>query len=101
MQRTRLTRLVRHYAPKPFFRPWDSNFFRTPYYLFCPSDGSDQLASTVDVKALLDWLQSPNRKTGARYLTGKEYFNGLATGVEPIRKSGSARFRSLNVTYAS
>jgi hypothetical protein len=76
-----------------------SNFFKTPYYLFCPSDGSDQLASTFDVKALLNWLRSVNQTTGKIYLTGEEYFNGLATGVEPVRKSGSALFHSIEVTY--
>jgi hypothetical protein len=77
-----------------------SNFFKTPYYLFRPSDESDQLTSTLDVKALLDWLRSANQSTGSTYLTGEEYFNGLATGVEPIRKSGSVHFHSLAVTYA-
>jgi hypothetical protein len=76
-----------------------SNFFKTPYFLFRPSDESDQLASTVDVKAILDWLRSANSRTATSYLTGEEYFNGLATGVEPIRKSGYARFQSIGVTY--
>jgi hypothetical protein len=76
-----------------------SNYFKTSYYLFRPSDESDQLASTVDVKALLNWLRSANQKTGQVYLTGEEYFNGMATGVEPIKNSGSARFQSISVTY--
>ena len=62
-----------------------------PYYMFIPV--GDVLTGTVDFKAGLDFLRSKGR------LTGEEWFNGLAFGIEPISGSGSVRVQSLAVTY--
>lgn len=76
-----------------------SNFFRTPYFLFYPADGSDHLALDFDLKALLDWLRAPNAVTGRRHLTGAEFFTGLGVGIEPIKGKGSAVIERLAVDY--
>ena len=76
-----------------------ANFFGTPYYLFYPSDQSDKLDMTFDIKAALAWLMAPNPTTSITYLTGNEYFNGLGTGVEPLRKTGTATLVNYLVTY--
>ena len=62
-----------------------------PYYMFIPAE--DVLTGTVDFKAGLDFLRNKGR------LTGEEWFNGLAFGIEPVSGSGSVRVQSLSVTY--
>ncbi|HSI14325.1 MAG TPA: hypothetical protein VK961_19910 [Chthoniobacter sp.] len=62
-----------------------------PYYMFIPV--GDVLSGTVDFKGGLDFLRSKGR------LTGEEWFNGLAFGIEPTAGSGSVRVRNLSVTY--
>ena len=61
-----------------------------PYFMFLPA--ADVLQGTVDFKAGLDFLRSRGK------LTGKEWFNGLAFGIEPIKGSGSLKLRSLVVS---
>ena len=62
-----------------------------PYYMFIPE--GDVLTGTVDFKAGLDFLRSKGR------LTGEEWFNGLAFGIEPVTGSGSVQVQNLSVTY--
>lgn len=78
-----------------------SNFYGTPYYLFYPADQSDQAAITFDVAAALAWLSTANPTTGITYLTGDEYYNGHAFGVETLKGSGYLLVSSLSVTYAA
>ncbi len=54
---------------------------------------ADVLSGTVDFKAALDFLLKKGK------LTGEEWFNGVAFGVEPIRGSGSLELRKLDVSY--
>ena len=44
---------------------------------------------------------APNPTTSVTYFTGDEYFNGLGTGVEPMRKTGTATLGTYLVTYAT
>lgn len=62
-----------------------------PYYMFIPT--APVLSGSFDFKAALDFLRAKGR------LTGEEWFNGLAFGVEPVAGSGSLRVRSLSVVY--
>lgn len=62
-----------------------------PYYMFLPAE--DVLAGTIDFKAALDFLKAQGK------LTGAEWFNGLAFGIEPVAGSGSLRLRHLAVSY--
>lgn len=62
-----------------------------PYFMFLPSD--DVPDGTVDFKAALDFLSAKGK------LTGMEWFNGLAFGVEPVTGSGSLHLERLAVTY--
>ena len=61
--------------------------------LFVPAYASDLLTGSIDLGAKLRWLA----KEGV--ITGKEYFNGLAVGVEPRAGSGAAIIKSLWVDY--
>jgi len=62
-----------------------------PFYLFIPN--GDVLEGTVDFKAALEFLR------GKGHITGKEWFNGLAFGVEPVTGSGSMRLEKWELTY--
>ena len=62
-----------------------------PYYMFIPT--GDVLEGSVDFKAALDFLRAKGQ------LTGEEWFNGLAFGIEPIAGSGSVHVESLAVSY--
>lgn len=59
--------------------------------IFVPSDFSDQLSITLDLKAMLNWLVTNGT------LTGNEYFNGIALGPEPYVGGGSFTFNSWSV----
>ena len=61
------------------------------YYMFVPD--SEILSGSIDFKAALDFLRAKGR------LTGEEWFNGLAFGIEPVTGSGSLRVQSLSVSY--
>ncbi len=63
-----------------------------PYYMFMPTAG-DVLSGTIDFKAGLDFLR------GKGQITGEEWFNGLAFGVEPEKGSGSIHVETLSVSY--
>lgn len=66
----------------------------TPHdILFMPSDCRDILSGSVDVHAMLAWL------VGLRWLSGAEYFNGLAIGVEVQQGLGAATLNSFSVGY--
>jgi len=62
-----------------------------PYYMFIPA--GDVLEGAIDFKAALDFL----RVKGA--VTGEEWFNGLAFGIEPVTGSGSLHVESFSVRY--
>ena len=62
-----------------------------PYYMFIPAD--DVLTVTIDCKAALDFLRAKGQ------LTGEEWFNGIAFGIEPVTGSGSLRVESWAVDY--
>lgn len=62
-----------------------------PYYMFLSAP--DVLSGTLDFKAALDFLRAKGK------LTGKEWFNGLAFGIEPVMGSGSVRLRNFSVRY--
>lgn len=62
-----------------------------PYYMFITV--GDVLEGTIDFKAALDFLRAKG------HVTGEEWFNGLAFGIEPVTGSGSLRVESLSVRY--
>jgi hypothetical protein len=62
-----------------------------PYYMFIPA--GDVLEGTIDFKSALDFLRAKGQ------VTGKEWFTGLAFGIEPVAGSGSVRVENLSVTY--
>ncbi len=62
-----------------------------PYYMFMPA--APVLSGTIDFKAALDFLRAKSQ------LTGEEWFNGLAFGVEPEKGSGSIHVEVLSVSY--
>jgi predicted secreted protein len=67
----------------------------TPHKIvFIRQDMGDLLNYTVDLKTL--FLQA--KANGL--ITGSEYFNGLALGVEPRTVSGTLSITSLSVSYA-
>lgn len=65
-----------------------------PDILFYPSDQADIPTGNIDIKAMLSWLKSQN------VITGREYFNGLALGVEPRQLDGTLAVHDLRVRYA-
>lgn len=62
-----------------------------PDYYFTPSNYADVPNTAIDVKAMFAYLIAQGK------LTGDEYFNGLALGVEPRQGAGTAIFNSLSV----
>ena len=62
-----------------------------PYYMFIPA--GEVLAGRLDCKAALDFLRAKGQ------VTGEEWFNGIAFGIEPVTGSGSLRVESLAVDY--
>ena len=61
--------------------------------VFLPKDTPDVLTGSIDIKGMLDWLVSHH------VITGNEYFNGLAMGVEVIQGTGSIAINKFNVDY--
>ncbi len=75
-------------------RAWKVAVQKAPagaYYMFIPP--SEVLSGSIDFKAALEFLRARGR------VTGEEWFNGLAFGVEPVAGSGSLKVLSLSVTY--
>jgi len=64
-----------------------------PDILFYLSDRSDLLVGAVDLRELLAWL------TSRRVITGHEFFNGLAVGVEPQHRDGTLTVNALSINY--
>lgn len=62
-----------------------------PYYMFIPP--AEVLSGSIDCKAALDFLRGKGR------ITGEEWFNGFAFGIEPVKGSGSLRVQNLSVSY--
>ena len=60
-----------------------------------PTDTSDVLSGSIDIKAMLDYLVAHD------VLTGNEYFNGLAMGAEVQQGSGSLEINNFAVTYST
>jgi hypothetical protein len=61
------------------------------YYMFIPA--APVLSGAIDFKAALEFLRAKGR------VTGEEWFNGLAFGIEPVAGSGSLRVKRLSVDY--
>ncbi|MGO4173646.1 hypothetical protein [Bosea sp. TAF32] len=75
-------------------RNWQVSIDRTrqvPDILLLPS--TDVRISSVDIRAMLLWLRAQG------VITGEEWFNGLGTGVEVTRGSGSMKINALSITY--
>lgn len=64
-----------------------------PDILFMPSDRRDVLSGHLDFKSMLDWLV--NKKV----ISGNEYFNGMAVGVEVRQGGGSLSYEKLEIIY--
>ncbi len=64
-----------------------------PDILFYPVDQADMLVGTVDLREMLSWIE--DRKV----ITGNEFFNGLAVGIEPQQLSGTVIVNALAVNY--
>jgi hypothetical protein len=65
-----------------------------PDFLFRRADGGDLLAGEVDLREMLGWL------AGKGAITGGEFFNGLALGVEPQQRDGTMAVNAYAVDYA-
>ena len=74
---------------------WTVSFIRgaVPDILFMPSNQADVPSGTVDLLGMLSYLVSVGR------LTGNEYFNGMALGLETGQGRGSLTINSFAVTY--
>lgn len=66
-----------------------------PDIIFMPSDSSDVLSGSVDIKAMLNYLVAHGT------ITGNEYFNGLAMGAEVNQGTGSLAISNFAVTYSA
>ncbi len=64
-----------------------------PDILFYPVDQADMLVGTVDLKEMLSWIK------GRKVITGNEFFNGLAVGIEPQQRNGTVVVNALAVNY--
>jgi hypothetical protein len=62
------------------------------YYMFVPADGELE-AGTLHYDEAFRWLTSRGE------LTGEEWFNGLAIGIEPVAGSGTARIEDWKIEY--
>lgn len=65
-----------------------------PDFLIAPSGYADVLSTTIDLKAMFNYLVT----MGA--LTGDPYFNGDSFGIEVANGSGNCRVNSYSVSYA-
>lgn len=61
--------------------------------LFMPSNQADVTQASVDIKAMMAFLK------GLNVITGNEYFNGLALGVETQQGSGTLTIDQFSVVY--
>lgn len=59
--------------------------------VFMPASQADELFATIDMKAMFAYLVSKG------VLTGNEYFNGIALGVEPYENGGSLIYNSWSM----
>lgn len=73
-------------------RRWQVSVTGT-YYTFVPVDRADVLAGTADFRQALAFLR------GKGVVSGEEWLNGVAFGVEPVTGSGILRIRRLAVTF--
>lgn len=71
---------------------WDARIQGT-FCMLIPRAGTDVLTGSIDVKAMLAFL------TTKGVITGNEWFNGIALGVEPVSGSGELRIGRWSVTY--
>lgn len=62
--------------------------------LFMPSNQADVLADSVDIKAMFAYL------IGQGTITGNEFYNGHAFGVEPRLGGGSLTLNSFSVAFS-
>lgn len=60
--------------------------------IFVPSSYVDELSITIDMKAMFAYLVTQS------VLTGNEYFNGIALGVEPYENGGTLTYNSWSMT---
>jgi hypothetical protein len=63
------------------------------YVMIMPNSGAQILRGTIDMKAALTFLTSNGR------ITGNEWLNGLALGVEPVSGSGSMKVARWTIVY--
>lgn len=61
------------------------------YCMFVP-DGPDMMEGVLDFGSAFVWLRSQG------LLTGREWFSGVAIGIEPVLGSGSAQIKQWDVT---
>lgn len=75
-------------------RSWLVSIDRTrpvPDILLLPA--ADVRTGSVDIRSMLLWLRTQG------VISGEEWFNGLGTGVEVTRGSGSMKFNALSISY--
>jgi hypothetical protein len=63
------------------------------FVIFLHEGGTDLLSGTLDIKDAFAFLVARG------VLTGEEWFNGVTTGLEPVKGSGVATIRQWNVAY--
>ena len=71
----------------------DPHAVNGPDILFYPINQADVLVGAVDLGEMLSWLRSHD------VITGQEFFNGLAVGIEPQQHGGTATVNALSVNY--
>jgi hypothetical protein len=63
------------------------------FYMLMPPNDGEMLSGSIDVKAALAFL------IAKRVITGNEWFNGIALGVEPVSGTGRLTVSNWTVTY--
>lgn len=70
------------------------NYQNIPDFVFSPANRQDVLSSTLDLKAMLAYLESRGS------LSSNLYFNGMAFGVETESGAGSLQLSNFSVNYS-
>lgn len=77
----------------PQGRAW-SVYQAGQFVMLMPADGKDLVAGTVDMGHFLQHLVAKGK------LTGNEWFNGAAMGIEPVRGNSSIKIEHWSVTMS-
>ncbi|QIG79532.1 hypothetical protein [Stakelama tenebrarum] len=74
-------------------RVWDVTLQDAFLTFAPPADSGDKNFGSIDMLAALHWLREK------KVISGEEWFNGVAIGVEPLKGFGSVEIQSWEVEY--